>query len=261
MLERLALIRIQPHWIADIGAGTCQLTKKLQQQYHQSSILAVDIAENMLAQEQGKPRFWRWRQQPLHRICGDAERLPVQDNSIDMIFSSLSLQWCNHLDLAFAEFRRVLKPGGLLLFSTFGPDTLKELRQCWHSIDRYNHINAFIDMHDIGDALLRQGFSDPVMDMEMMTLTYSNVMQLMKELKAIGAHNVSAGRPRGLTGRQHLEKLLSAYEQFRDHEGLLPASYEVIYGHAWQGSGPLQQRHSTETVISPSEIRRRIPEQ
>ena len=231
MMERLLLIRIQPGWIADIGAGTCRLTKKLHRQYPRSSMIAVDIAESMLAQS-GRAPLWRFRKPPLHRVCGDAEQLPMLDASVDMIFSNLSLQWCNDLDHVFAEFRRVLKPDGLLLFSTFGPDTLIELRQCWHSIDRYNHINTFIDMHDIGDALLRCGFSDPVMDMEMMTMTYRDALQLMQELKRIGAHNVSDGRPRGLTGRQHLQKLLSGYEQYRNRDGLLPASYEVIYGHA-----------------------------
>ena len=259
MLERLALIRIRPQWVADIGAGTCRLTRQLHRHYPKSNVLALDIAENMLIQDRGRRSFWQRSRQRLHRLCGDAEQLPLQDASMDMIFSNLSLQWCNQLDTVFTEFRRLLKPEGLLLFSTFGPDTLKELRQCWQTINDYNHVNAFIDMHDIGDALLRHGFSDPVMDMENFTLTYSNALQLMRELKAIGAHNVTAGRPRGLTGRRQLNKLLSCYEQFRQPDGLLPASYEVIYGHAWCSALPTQQSKDRETYISLSAIKPHVP--
>ena len=255
MMERLSLIRIQPQWIADIGAGTCRLTKILHRQYPRSGMIAVDIAEKMLARADIRKPFWRRRVPPLNRICGDAEQIPLGDASVDMIFSNLSLQWCNQLDRVFTEFRRILKPDGLLLFSTFGPDTLKELRQCWRAIDQHNHINAFIDMHDIGDALIRRGFSDPVMDMEMMTMTYRDALQLMQELKAIGAHNVSSGRPRGLTGRRQLQQVLSSYEQYRTENGLLPASYEVIYGHAWCGRETTRHPASSETIISTSEIK------
>jgi len=171
--------------------------------------------------------------------CGDAEDLPLADNSVDLIFSSLTLQWCGELDRAFAEFKRVLKPEGLLMFSSFGPDTLKELRESWRladmSTDERNekmHVNDFIDMHDIGDALLRAGLSDPVMDVENFTLTYSDAYQLMRELKALGAHNVANARRHSLTGKTRLKNMVSEYENFRV-DGLLPATYEVVYGHAW----------------------------
>jgi malonyl-CoA O-methyltransferase len=118
------------------------------------------------------------------------------------------------------------------MFSSFGPDTLKELRVAWQAVDDYNHVNAFLDMHDVGDALMRAGFVTPVMDVEDITLTYNDIMTLMRELKAIGAHNVTAGRPGGLMGRRRLKQLADAYEQFR-HDDRLPVTYEVVYGHAW----------------------------
>jgi malonyl-CoA O-methyltransferase len=168
--------------------------------------------------------------------CGDAERLPFADNSFEMIFSNLTVQWCGDLEATFAEFRRVLKPGGVLLFSTLGPDTLKELRAAWGAVDGHVHVNRFIDMHDIGDAMVRARLAEPVMDMEMITMTYHDGMTLMRDLKVLGAHNVNAGRNPGLTGRARIKAVLNAYEKFRTAEGVLPASYEVLYGHGWRAT-------------------------
>jgi len=129
----------------------------------------------------------------------------------------------------------VLRPGGLLLFTSFGPDTLRELRDSWQQVDGYSHVNAFLDMHHVGDALVRTRFADPVMDVERLTVTYPDVWRLMRELKQIGAHNVTAGRPRALTGKTRMQRLVGAYEQYRSH-GVLPASYEIVNGHAWSSS-------------------------
>jgi malonyl-CoA O-methyltransferase len=142
------------------------------------------------------------------------------------------LQWCDDPDRVFAECRRVLRPGGLLTFASFGPDTLIELRRAWAAVDGRVHVSRFIDMHDLGDALVRAGLAEPVMDVERQVLTYGEVRDLMRDLKAIGAHNASAGRPRGLTGKGSLARMLAAYESFR-REGHLPATYEVVFGHAW----------------------------
>jgi len=171
-------------------------------------------------------------------ICGDAENLPFAKNSIDLIFSNATLQWCNDLDHTFAEFKRVLRPDGLLMFSTFGPDTLKELRDSWRTADALSsneyptHVHDFIDMHDIGDAMLRAGFSDPVMDVENFTLTYPDAYQLMRELKTLGAHNMASERRHSLTGKTRIKNMVAAYETLRINDNL-PASYEVVYGHAW----------------------------
>ena len=254
MIERLELIRIQPQLIIDIGCGTGHTTLKLSQRYPQSQLITLDLSQQMLLKTRQQQSFWQRWKKPFACINGDAETLPLASNSVDLIFSNLAIQWCCDLDSAFKEFHRILKPGGLLLFSTFGPDTLKELRHCWQGIDHYNHVNAFIDMHDIGDALLRVGMSDPVMDMDMMTLTYQNAKKLMQELKAIGAHNVSAGRSRGLTGKTQLKQFYAAYEQFRNQDGRLPASYEIIYGHAWALEHPPQHHNDGEVHIPLNQI-------
>jgi malonyl-CoA O-methyltransferase len=251
MLERLQLIRLQPQTVIDIGAGTGRQTRQLASHYPQSQVIALDLAPGMLHHAR-KQLSWRQRWQGRQRfVCADAEHLPFADNSADLLFSNVTLQWCDDLDRVFAEFNRVLRPGGLLLFSNFGPDTLHELRRSWQTVDPHNHVNAFMDMHDIGDALLRSGLSDPVMDMEMITLTYPDLHTLMTDLKIIGAHNVTAGRPRGLTGRQRLQQLTAAYETFRTQDNLLPASYEVIYGHAWKADARQQaSQHQADGSIA-----------
>jgi len=236
ILERLDLVKLQPATILDIGAGTGVATHALSKRYKKAQVIAFDLAPNMLNQA-------RQRGNLLHRllskrgfICGDAEQLPFANNSIDLIFSNAALQWCSNLDHAFVEFKRILKPDGLLMFSTFGPDTLKELRDSWRVADTdagtATHVHNFIDMHDIGDAMLRAGLADPVMDVENFTLTYSDVHQLMRELKTLGAHNVANERRHTLTGKTRIKNMIAAYENWRIN-GKLPATYEVVYGHAW----------------------------
>jgi malonyl-CoA O-methyltransferase len=152
---------------------------------------------------------------------------------MDLVWSNLAIQWCNDLDQAFGEMARVLRPEGLLMFSTFGPDTLKELREASAADPSHVHVSRFIDMHDIGDALVRAGFSAPVMDVEHFVLTYDDVLGVMRDLKAIGARNAAQGRPRGLEGKGFLARLTERYERFRE-QGKLPATFEVVYGHAWK---------------------------
>jgi len=228
IMERLEVIKIRPEVIVDIGSGTGRLSSALAAHYPDSRVYSLDLAPKMLnyARRQTTPP-------PEGFICADTEQLPFNDNSVDMIVSNATIQWCSDLELVLREFQRILKPEGLLMFTTFGPDTLKELRTSWSGIDGYNHVNAFFDMHDIGDALRRIGLSDPVMDVEHFTLTYQDATTLMRDLKAVGAHNVTAGRPHGLTGKNRLQKVIKTYERFRMDDGLLPATYEVIYGHAW----------------------------
>jgi malonyl-CoA O-methyltransferase len=143
------------------------------------------------------------------------------------------LQWCQPQDDFFRECYRVLRPGGLLMFTSFGPDTLKELRQAWRAVDNETHVHEFEDMHNAGDALLRCGYAEPVMDMEMLTATYADLAALLRDLRGIGATNAESVRPKGLYGRSSFVQLSSGYESFRDKQGRLPATYEVIYGHAW----------------------------
>jgi malonyl-CoA O-methyltransferase len=227
LLARLADLELKPRVIVDAGCGTGHASRALKRLYPRARVIALDIAPGMLrAAGQQRGRLRRF-----DRVCADALRMPFGNASFDLIYSNLLLQWCNDPDAVFAEFGRVLRPGGLLVFSTFGPDTLKELRAAWASVDEYTHVNRFLDMHDIGDAMVRAGLSEPVLDIEHFTLTYADALALMKDLKAIGAHNVTAGRPTGLTGRGRLQAMIVAYEQRRT-DGRLPATYEVVYGQA-----------------------------
>ncbi|MCO6413159.1 MAG: malonyl-ACP O-methyltransferase BioC [Thiogranum sp.] len=244
LLERLDLMNLQPLRVLDLGAGTGQCLPGLFERYAKAQVVALDIALPMLGHARKKGR---WLRRP-RCVCADAEKLPFTDNSFDLVFSNLMLQWCVDLQSTFQELQRILRPGGLLLFSSFGPDTLKELRESWQSVDAFSHVNAFVDMHDVGDALVRARFTDAVVDVERLTLTYPDVLQLMRELKQIGAHNVTGGRPRGLTGKAHLQRVIESYERFR-RDGVLPASYEIVNGHAWAVSN--------ETSVPLESIRRR----
>lgn len=236
VLERLDYIRLEPAIILDAGSGTGNALAGLVQRYPRARIIALDVALAMLAR--GRSRVPRWKsllagRSPPAAVCGDIERLPLADGSIGMVWSNLALQWVHDLQHTFGEMQRVLMPGGLLMFSTFGPDTLRELRAAYAGTDRHTHVNRFIDMHDIGDMLVKAGFADPVMDMETFTLTYAEVRELMRDLKAIGAHNVTQGRPAGLSGKTLLRSVAQNYEALR-REGRLPATFEVVYGHAWK---------------------------
>jgi len=249
LLQRLDLINLKPEVVLDLGAGTGVATMALEKRYPKASVIALDIAFPMMQQTRRRGGLFR---KPCC-LCADLEQIPVADRSVDLIYSNAAIQWCNDLDGVFREVQRVLKPEGLLMFTTFGPDTLKELRAAWSQADGYTHVSRFLDMHDIGDALVRAGYIDPVMDVDRMTLTYGAVKELMRELKILGAHNVAAGRQKALTGKGRLQKMQSSYEQFRV-DGLIPASYEVVYGHAW---APRQRRQDGVTLISPDQIARR----
>jgi malonyl-CoA O-methyltransferase len=253
LLSRLDPFKFTPGVVLDLGAGTGRMTSALKQRYRRALVVALDLAPGMLREARRHQHLFR----RFERVCGDAMRLPFADASVDVIVSSLMLQWCDPPDRAFAEVRRVLKPGGLFAFSTFGPDTLKELRSAWAEADGYNHVNHFIDMHDVGDALVRAGLTEPVLDVDRMQLTYPDALALMRDLKAIGAHNVTAGRPRALVGRSRLRQMQNAYEAFR-RDGRLPASYEVVYGVTWGASGrPAAPSIDGEVRIAPGAIRRR----
>ena len=237
MLARLDYVKLEPAAILDAGSGTGNAVAGLLSRYPRAGIVALDFALAMARRSRARRPWWRtllnWRGGGLVAVCGDIEWLPFAAGSADLVWSNLSLQWINEPRRAFAELHRVLRAGGLLMFSSFGPDTLKELRTAYQGTDRHTHVHRFIDMHDLGDMLVACGFADPVMDMEIVTLTYADVRELMRDLKAIGAHNVTRGRPSGLSGKSLLAKVARNYETFR-REGKLPATFEVVYGHAWK---------------------------
>ncbi|MES1980983.1 MAG: malonyl-ACP O-methyltransferase BioC [Pseudomonadota bacterium] len=235
MLERLDYIKLQPMRVLDAGSGTGWGTRQLAERYPAAQLVALDIAPGMLRVARDQSGWWRklfaGSRQSL--LCADIETLPLGAGSMELIWSNLAVQWCNDLPEAFSEMHRALKVDGLVMFSTFGPDTLKELRAAFHGADGYNHVNRFADMHDIGDMLVAAGFAEPVMDMEYITLTYDDVKAVMQDLRSIGAHNATAGRARGLMGKETWRKVLENYERLRVG-GRLPATFEVIYGHAWK---------------------------
>lgn len=235
MLERLDYIIQKPSSILDVGSGTGWGTRQLGERYPAAQVVALDIALGMLQASRGTSSWWRklFAGNTRDYVCADMEALPLKVNSMDMLWSNLAVQWANNLPATFAEFHRVLKVDGLLMFSTFGPDTLKELRIAFNGVDGYNHINRFTDMHDIGDMLVSSSFADPVVDMEFITLTYSDVKAVMQDLRSIGAHNSTVGRASGLMGRKAWNTVLENYERLR-RDGRLPATFEVIYGHAWK---------------------------
>ena len=255
LLQRLELLRFSPGVVLDLGSGTGRITRELKRRYPRARVIALDIAPGMLREARRHQRPWR----RFDRVCGDALRLPLRDGSIDLIFSNLMLQWCEPLAAALSEARRVLAPGGFLSFSTFGPATLYELRTAWAEADGYNHVNHFPDMHEVGDGLVRAGLMEPVLDADRFEVGYLDVLTLMRDLKAIGAHNVTAGRPRALAGRERLTRVQRAYEAFRRDEGL-PATYEVIYGASWGAAGrPASAQVEGLVRIAPGSIRRNRP--
>jgi len=251
LLERLEPFDFRPGVILDLGAGTGRLSGRLKRRYRRSRVVALDLAPGML-RHAASHRAWL---RPFDRVCADAARLPLAPESVDVVFSNLMLQWCDPPDAVLAEVRRVLKPHGFFAFSTFGPDTLKELRSAWGEADAYTHVNRFLDMHDVGDALMRSGFTEPVLDVERLTVTYGDVRSLMRDLKSIGAHNVTAGRWRALTGKGRLQQMMDRYEAYR-RDGRLPSTYEVIYGAAWRGQAASTDS-GAEFRISPAQIHRR----
>ncbi|MEI7916208.1 MAG: malonyl-ACP O-methyltransferase BioC [Methylophilaceae bacterium] len=256
MLSRLDLVSLKPESILDAGCGTGHASKALMQKYPKAQVVSLDLAMGMLHKTQLintsftqriKQGFGLNKQ---HLLCADIEQLPLADASLDMVWSNLAIQWCNDLDAAFTDIHRVLRTDGLLIFSTLGPDTLKELRAA-SSMDREHvHVSRFIDMHDIGDALVRAGFSAPVLDVERITLTYNDVMAVMRDLKSIGAHNAADGRSRSLQGRGFLKQLTANYERYRK-DGKLPATFEVVYGHAWKPVARPKTKIDLEAGFAP----------
>jgi len=251
LLERLDLTRLEPRLILDAGAGTGAGSLALKRRYPKARVLALDSARGMVRAAAARGSWFR----PLSAVCADAARLPLPDASVDLVFSNFMLPWSD-VEQVFAEFRRVLAPRGVLTFATPGPDTLRELREAWATVDSSPRVHAFPDMHDLGDALVRAGFAEPVLDVERYTLEYTEVAGLTDDLKAMGEINALSGRSRGLTGPRKFEAMRAAYEAHR-RDGRLPATYEVVFGQAWcprESSG----RSGGSNTVSLDEVRRQL---
>lgn len=253
LLERLQLIRLEPKTILDISGGMASL---LQTRYPNAHIITVDIAEARLPKQ--SLRWWPFRRKQHPALCADMHRLPLADNAVDFIFSNCILYQAYDMPVLLKEWHRVLKPGGLVLFATLGPDTLKELRQACSEVSAMTHTQSFIDMHDIGDMLLRAGFADPVMDMEYITIYYQTVNKLLRDLQSQNTLNVSPERPRGLIGKWYWQRVAAAYDAVKSQDRL-PVTCEILYGHAWvtekkpQGevSVPLSALRRSNTSVVP----------
>jgi malonyl-CoA O-methyltransferase len=233
MLERLDLVRIAPRRILDAGSGIAREARELAARYRGTSIVALDFSAAMLRQarrRRGLRDMFLRGARPL-AVCADLERLPLAAESIDMVWSNMALHWVPESIGVLREFYRVLAPGGLLMFSTLGPDTLKELR----AVAGADRVHQFLDMHDIGDRLVSAEFADPVMDMEMITVGYPGPGALLDELRLTGQTNALRDRPKGLSGRRFLARLRTGLAA-RMPDGKLSVSWEVVYGHAWKGA-------------------------
>ena len=248
-----------PEAVLDVGAGTGHASALIRKRWPKAQVIALDLALPMLQQAKRQAGWWK----PFQRVCADAAALPLADNSVDVIFSNLCLPWTDDLPAVFAGFRRVLKPGGLLLCSTFGPETLAELDEAFRAVDAHAHVSRFAPIAQFGDALMMAGFRDPVLDRDMFTLTYDDLPALMRELRALGATNARVDRRRTLTGRGRFAAAAAAYEPLRRADGTLPSSWEVLYAHAWapEAGAPIrEQGHDVAAVpVSAIPIRRRTP--
>jgi malonyl-CoA O-methyltransferase len=228
LLSRLDLLKAAPRAVLDLGAGTGLAAQAMKRRFPRAAVTAADIAAPMVQAAQRRSRLWR----RIRCVEADARQLPFDPGSFDLVFSNLMLQWLQPPDGALAEIRRVLRPGGLLLLSSFGPETLQELRAAWAAADDGVHVIDFVDVHDLGGALQRAGFVEPVLDVDRHLHHYADTRALMRELKSIGAHNLDARRARGLTGRAAFGRMNGAYESQRRPAGL-PATWQVVYAVAW----------------------------
>lgn len=250
LFERLSYFKLSPQVICDLGCGTGIFTRELSAKFPQAKVTGVDIAEGML-------EWCRQQSQSEDYLCADVMKLPFEDNSVDLLFSNLAIQWIDNPQDLFNELNRVLKPEGLLLFTTLGPDTLKELKQSFAQVDQYQHVNEFLDMHHIGDAMLNAKMLDPVVDAELVVISYDKAVELMRDLKDIGAHNIDSRRGTGLMSPKKLKAVELAYREFALEDGRLPASYELVYGHAF-GSAAKAPLDYHQYIVELAEGKREV---
>ncbi len=256
LLERLASLPGAPQRVLDVGCGTGHVTWQLQRHYPKATVIGVDMALPMLHQARQVGRFWQ--RQPVW-LGALGEQLPLPSASVDWLVSNLMLQWCPDILSVLREWRRVLRPGGVLWLTTLGPETLHELRASWAAADAaLPHVHPFYPIQVLGDALVQAGFGGVVADREILTLTYADAWSVMRDLQTLGAGNALVQRRKGLTGKKRWAAVLAAYETYRQtRDGRLPASFEVLYGHAWAVEGGRPEHPAAETRLDPARITRR----
>lgn len=259
--ESLDYFDQRPDTVVDLGSGPGTGARALRKRWPRARVVAVDLALPMLREAQRHAPTWRPFQRGIDLVCADARALPLADGSVDVIVSNLCLQWVEDLPATFAALRRALRPGGLLLLSTFGSETLQELRDAFAVADDSRpHVSPFADIARFGDALVHAGFRDPVLDRDLYRQHHADLPALMRQLRALGATNALAGRRRTLTGRARFAAAAAAYEPLRTGEGL-PATWEVIQAHAWAPppGAPIREGgiEVTSVPLSAIPIRRR----
>lgn len=227
LFERLDLFTLQPQRILDLGCGTGSAATELRRRYPDAQVVSLDWSENMLREAHSHTRM---------TVCADSHRIPLADESVDIVVSNMMLPGCADPEAIFKEARRVLRNPGVFLFSTLGPDTLKQVRRAWAQVDQLPHVHIFPDMHNVGDALAHAGFREPVMDVEMLTINYSALNRLITDLRAVAATNVAACRLRGLTTPRRWQQMAEALATKENSAGKLPISLEIVTGQAWAGA-------------------------
>ncbi|HJP99355.1 MAG TPA: malonyl-ACP O-methyltransferase BioC, partial [Rhodanobacteraceae bacterium] len=224
LFESLDYYEDHPERVLDVGCGTARGTARLKRRWRGAEVIALDVSLPMLREAR---RYAGWRK-AFSRVAADALALPFPDRSMDVVYSNLCMQWCDEPRAFLAELRRVLKPAGLLVASSLGPDTLGELHAAWREVDPGRpHVGRFADMHEVGDAAIAAGLRDPVLDADHIVLEYPDVRGLLRDLKGLGATNADRDRQRGLTGKRRLRAMLDAYERQR-RNGRIPATWEVM---------------------------------
>jgi malonyl-CoA O-methyltransferase len=239
LADKLAYLKVAPARVLDAGSGVGTAQRLLRARFPAAQVIEVDLSLAMLRRarsRRGLGEKLRAMAAPAARqwLCADFSRLPLRGASFGIVWSSLALAWSAEPLATLAEFHRVLAPGGALMFSTYGPDTLRELREAFAATDAAPHVHAFTDMHDLGDMLVAAGFDAPVMEMERLDVTYADIGALARDLKWSGQTSAAAARRRGLTTPRAWRRVVEQYERYR-LEGRLPATVEVVYGHAWRG--------------------------
>jgi malonyl-CoA O-methyltransferase len=249
LIARLDFVKLAPRRILDVGSGTGYAARRIAKKYPRAEVVGLDLSLAM-ARRARRAKPWLTRRQSY--LCADAEYLPFANQSFDLVISSLALQWCD-APTVYSEVARALAPQGLFVFSTFGPDTLRELRGAWQAVDQNVHVHEFADMPVVGDALVGLGFTDPVLDVERYRLPYEDAISLLREIKNLGAHNVARARPKGLTGKGHFARFKQIFESKREH-GKIPVTYEVMFAHAF---APKPARFGNAAVtVSLEQLRR-----
>ena len=249
LFARLKPMLVDAATVLDLGCATGAAYKRLQQRFRGAQLLALDLSPRML-QRAARRRSWF---SGYSLLQADATAIPLADQSIDVVFCNQLLPWIGDASVLFSEVGRVLRENGLFLFASLGPDSLAGLRKAWQTVDAGSHVSFFPDMHTLGDAAVRAGMRDPVLDVDRLTVTYADAAALFRDLTGSGARNSLAGRQRTLTGKRRFQRMAAALPRLRD-EQLIELELELVYGHCW-GSGP--RPAGGEFRIAPDSIRRR----